>query len=231
MDFDTGAIREETRDEPRGTDSPGSGGGRGGYDLSDPVGSFIETVRSIVLEPVSFFQGMQRSGDYAAPLVFTLICAAIGGLISGLITLISNLVSGDVAAAVGGFFGNIFGTPIGAVIGLFIGAGVTHLFVMLFVRPRNSGFEATYRVLAYLSVVYLVSWLSVVPLLGILVLLALIAYFIVLEVIGIRAAHSTTTGRAAAVVLIPAAIFFIFFALIAILVGLAIFFGAQQGQF
>lgn len=224
MDFSTGGGEGQDAGERRGV------GGRE-FDLSDPVGSFVETVRRIILEPASFFRGMKRSGDFVGPLVFTLICALIGGILSGAIALLSGLVKGELATALGGFFGGIFLTPIFAVIGLFIAAGILHLVVMLLVRPQNAGFEASYRVMAYLSVLYLASWLSVIPILGVLVMLALTVYFLVLAVIGVREVHSTTTGRAAAVVLIPAGISFVLLALVAVLVGVAVFLSSQGGQF
>ena len=49
-------------------------------------------------------------------------------------------------------------------------------------------------------------------------LIAIGVYGVVLSVLGIREIHSTTTGRAVAVVLIPA----IIFALLALLIGVAI---------
>ena len=49
-------------------------------------------------------------------------------------------------------------------------------------------------------------------------LIAIAVYGVVLSVIGIREVHATTTGRAVAVVLIPAAIF----TLLAIIIGVTI---------
>jgi len=64
-------------------------------------------------------------------------------------------------------------------------------------RCNNTGYEATFRIAAYSSVVYLVSWM---PVLGWIVGAI---YGIYLGVVGIRAVHGTTTGRAALVVLVP----------------------------
>jgi hypothetical protein len=50
------------------------------------------------------------------------------------------------------------------------------------------------------------------------VIIAITVYGVVLSVIGIREVHATTTGRAAAVVLIPVVIF----GLLALLIGVAI---------
>ncbi len=100
---------------------------------------------------------------------------------------------------------------------MFIGAGVYHLFVLLFVRPANAGFEATFRVVSYASVVLLVSW---IPIVGIVALI----YGVILHILGIREVHSTSTGTAALVVLIPVGVLLLLMillgaALIALLIG------------
>jgi hypothetical protein len=230
MDFNTGSPGSGGQQPPPPPNRPSAsaGGASGEFNLSDPVGTFISTARGVILSPVGFFRGMQKSGNYVGPLVFTVICAVIGGLLTGIISFLSGLLIGDFGTAIGGLIGGIFLTPIFAVIGLFIVAGILHLLVMLLVKP-NAGFEATYRVTAYLSVLYLVSWLGAIPILGILVSLALTVYGIVLGVIGVRETHSTTTGRAAAVVLIPAVVFFLLGVLLFAAVLAAVFFGAQQG--
>ena len=243
MDFNTGGSGGQNPNDPSrplfGGDSPspspggptggGPTGGTGGeFTLSDPVGSFVNTIRNVLLNPVSFFRGIARGGDLAGPLVFALICAVINGVLTGILGLLISLASGNgFGAAIGSLLAGVFGVPIATAIGLFIGAGICHLLVLLLVRPSNAGFEATFRVVAYSSATQVVSWLSAIPIIGILVSLVVGAYGIYLAVVGIREVHATTTGRAALVVLIPAAIVF----LIAILlVGAAalVIFGSQQ---
>lgn len=233
MDFNTGGGTG-------GTASPGgSSGGTGGapprmtggtggeFDYRDPVQSFVRTVTSIVTSPAAFFRGIRRRGDFINPLVFAVICAVISGVLSGIIGFLIALVTDSGAgAAFGGLIGSIFLIPIGTVIGLFIGAGIYYLVVMLLVRP-NSGFEATFRVVAYGSVVSLVSWLSAIPVLGVLVALVVAVYGIFLAVVGIREVHATTTGRAVAVVLIPTAVVFLFLLLL-FGAALLVFMGTQQ---
>lgn len=229
MDFNTGSPGESgppppPRNEPSGASV---GGAAGEFNLSDPVQSFISTVRGVVLNPVGFFRGMRKSGDFVNPLVFALICAVIGGVLSGVIGFLSGLVFGDFGTAIGSLLGGIFLTPIIAVVSLFVGGGIIHLLVMLLAKP-NAGFEATFRVAAYVSVLYLVSWLGAIPILGILISLAASVYGLVLAVLGIREAHSTTTGRAAAVVLIPTAVIFLLVVVVVAIIGAAIFLGTQQ---
>jgi hypothetical protein len=175
-----------------------------GYNLSDPVNSFIDTVRRVVLEPVGFFTSLPRSGSFVNPLVFALICIEISAILGGL----QGLIGVGVNQGLGNFIGSIIAAPIGGAIGLFIMTGILHLLVMLVVGAGNSGFEATFRVAAYAAVVDLVSW---IPLIGWLLSL----YGVYLAVVGIREMHQTTTGRAALVVLIPVGVF-----LLLLLVGL-----------
>jgi len=241
MDFNTGGSGGQNPNDPsrplfggespRSSPSPagGPGGPTGGeFTLSDPVGSFVRTVRNVLLNPVGFFRGIARRGDLVGPLVFAVICALISGVLSGILGFLFALIGGDVGTGFVTLIGGIILTPIFAVIGLFIGAGIYHLLVLLLVRPSNAGFEATFRVAAYVSVIQLVTWLSAIPILGLLVSLAALVYGIYLSVVGIREVHATTTGRAAAVVLIPTAVLVLLGLLIVALVGAALFFGNQQ---
>ena len=59
----------------------------GDYDLSNPINSFIDVVRRLVFQPVSFFAGLPRSGNFINPLVFALICYEISAILGGLLGL------------------------------------------------------------------------------------------------------------------------------------------------
>jgi hypothetical protein len=96
------------------------------------------------------------------------------------------------------------------------------LLVALIVKPANTGFEATFRVVSYANVAQLVGW---VPVLGPLV--AAVAS-IALSIIGVREVHETTTGRAVLVVLIPAAVGLLVALFLIVVVGAALFFTSQQ---
>lgn len=207
MDFNTGprgaggSVRP-----PGGAGTISSGGAGDDFNLSDPVNSFVNTARNVLLNPVGFFRNVPRRGNFLPPLVFAIIASLISGVISGIITFFVALITGNgFGSALGNLFGNIILNPIGTAVGLFIWGGVYFLLVLLFVRP-NSGYEATFRVVAYASVLNIFGWLLVIPILNIIVGIAITVYGIVLSVIGIREMHSTTTGRAAAVVLIPVAV-------------------------
>ena len=244
MDFNTGSGSGRSEDDrplfggETGGQSPGgpprrTAGGTGlEFTLSDPVVSFIRAGRNVILDPVSFFRGIRRQGDFVSPLVFALICAVINGILSGIIGFFATLVYGqDFVGAFAGLIGGIVFAPIGAAIGLFIGAGIAHLLVMLLVKPTNAGFEATFRVASYASVTQLLGWLTAIPILGILIALIVVGYAIFLNVVGIREVHATTTGRAVAVVMIPVAVFILLALILVLLIGAAVFLGTQQQQF
>jgi len=222
VDFNTGSGGSA---EPGGS-SGGSGGApprvsggasSGEFNYQDPVQSFINTVRNVVTAPVGFFRGIRRQGDLVNPLIFAIICYEVSAILGGLISLMGLYNS----EGFGSFLVSIILAPIFAAIGLFIGAGILHLLVMLIIGSGNAGFEATFRVSAYSSVTSLVSW---IPIIGWIASL----YGIYLAIMGMREVHSTTTGKAALVVLIPAVIVILLALVIVALVGAAIFMSTQQ---
>jgi hypothetical protein len=222
MDFNTGTGGTGSSGEPpprSGGPSPGPSRSAAAieFNLQDPVQSFIATVQAVVLRPVDFFRGILRQGDLINPLIFAIICYEVAAILGGLL----RLVGMGANQGFGAFIASIIFAPILAAIGLFIGAGILHLLVMLIVGSRNSGFEATFRVVAYSAVTSLVSWIPFIG--GILSL-----YGIYLAIVGIREVHTTTTGKAALVVLIPAAVLFLIALALIALVGAVLFFGTQQ---
>src|SRR5215216_2684097 len=196
----------------------------GDYDLSNPVESFVDTARRVVLQPVGFFAGLPRSGSLLNPLVVALIFTEISVILGGILGLV-GVREGFVAGYgfqvpenqdFGEFIGSVVFAPIGGAIGVFVVAGIAHLLVRLVVGATNAGFGATFRVAAYTSVSSLVSW---IPFVG--GLLAL--YGIYLAVVGIREMHNTTTRNALVVVVLPV-IVIVVLALLGLLVAGAIFF-------
>ena len=196
----------------------------GDYELSNPLESFADVVRRVVLQPVGFFAGLPRRGSLLNPLVFALICTEIAAILGGILSLAGvggAFVTGygfqvPENQGVGEFIGSVVLAPIGGVIGVFVVAVIAHLLVRLVVGATNAGFGATFRVVAYTSVTSLVSW---IPFVG--GLLAL--YGIYLAVVGIREMHNTTTGKALVVVVLPV-IVIVVLALLGLLVAGAIFF-------
>jgi hypothetical protein len=177
--------------------------GGGDYNLSDPVNSFVDVVRRVLLQPASFFAGLPRQGNFLGPLVFALICIEISAIITGLLTFID--VPGGITTVLGArgdqgflaFLGGLIIVPIAGTVGVFLTALVTHLLVLLVVGSGHSGFGATFRIVSYSSVTSLIGW---IPFIGWIFSL----YRIYLATVGVREMHSTTTGRALLVVLLPA---------------------------
>ena len=187
----------------------------GDYDLSDPLNSFVDVVRRVILQPRAFFAELPRQGSLLGPLVFALVCIEISVLLVGLLTFLG--VPGGVTWLVGArgnqgflaFVGGLVIAPLAAAVGVFLTALVTHLLVILVVGSGHSGFGATFRVVAYSSVTSLLGWL---PFIGWIFSL----YRLFLATVGIREMHSTTTGRALLVVLLPAILILI---LVLVVVG------------
>ena len=221
MDFNTGTGGTGSSGEPpqgSGRPSPGPSGSAAAVEFryTDPVQTFIATVQAVVLRPVEFFRGILRQGDLINPLIFAIICYEVSAILGGLL----RLVGIGANQGFGSYIASIILAPIFAAIGLFIFSGILHLLVMLIVGSRNSGFEATFRVVAYSAVTSLVSW---IPFIGWILSL----YGIYLGIVGIREMHNTTTGKAALVVLIPAAVVLLILLLLAAVIG-AVIFGAMN---
>ena len=187
----------------------------GDYNLSDPVNSFTDVVRRVLLQPAAFFAGLPRQGSLLGPLVFALICVEVSAVLVGLLTFVD--VPGGVAWLFGArgdqgflaFVGGLVLAPIAGAVGIFLSALLTHLLVILVVGQGHSGFGATFRIVSYSSVTSLLGW---IPFIGWIFSL----YRLYLATVGIREMHATTTGRALLVVLLPAILVLV---LVLVLVG------------
>jgi hypothetical protein len=185
------------------------------YDLSDPINSFVDVVRRVVLQPTAFFAGLPRQGSFLNPLVFALICTEISVLLVGLLSFVD--VPGGMNSLFGAsgdqgfleFLGGLVVAPIAAAVGIFLTALVTHLLVILVVGSGHAGFGATFRIISYSSVTSLAGW---IPFIGWIFSL----YRLYLATVGIREMHATTTGKALLVVLLPAILILV---LVLIVVG------------
>ena len=196
---------------------PSRGVGGGDYDLSDPVQSYIRTAQEELTNPVGFFRSLPRQASLVPPLVFALISVEITVIIAGLVITLGNVFAGyqGIGGAIGGYLVSLVLVLILATAGLFISAGIYHLVVILLVKPVGSGYPATFRAIAYptvLALAYIVTTiLGVIPILGgilgFLISLVVGVAVVVLNVLGIREVHATTTGKAVAVVLIPVVVF------------------------
>lgn len=194
----------------------------GDFELSDPVGSFVEVARRAALQPAAFFASLPRSGGFAGPLVFALICVEVSVILVGLLNLLGLPGGGLWLAAPRGdqgffaFVGALVISPIAAAIWLLVSTLVMHLMVTLVVGSNNAGFLSTFKVACYSSVTALVGWL---PFIGLIFGL----YRLYLAVVGIREMHATTMGKAALVVLLPFVVLLIL-ALVVLGTSAALFF-------
>src|SRR5215203_5888775 len=140
----------------------------GDYNLSDPINSFVDIVRRVVLQPRAFFAGLPRQGSFLGPLAFSLICIEVSVFLVGLLTFLD--VPGGVTWLFGArqdqgfleFLGGLVVAPIAGAVGVFLAALVTHVLVILVVGSGHSGFGATFRVVSYSSVTSLLGWIPFV---------------------------------------------------------------------
>jgi hypothetical protein len=176
------------------------------FDPSDPLSSFVDVLRRVVLHPADFFAGLPRREGLRNPFLFALICIAIGAVLTAGVDLIgvqSGFQSyegllgplGLRSQSIAGFVATIVMFAVIGILGLLVGAGIYQVLVRVVVGRGNAGFRATFRVLAYTAVLNLVAW---IPILGLL----LILYSLFLHVVGLREVHETTTGRAILVILL-----------------------------
>ncbi len=196
---------------------------------ADPLRAFIETVKLFVTRPDEAWRITPERGGLQSPLLFGLIVSFVGAAIAFVYRWIFispwvRMFPGAMYRRWGWAMGRRpagcaivvwpFMAAITILIGFFIVAAVLHLFVLIVgaARASASGFEGTFRVVAYSSVASLA---QVIPIFG-----GLIAFvwWIVLAVKGITRLHRTTTGRALAAVLVPMALVFALVALCAILI-------------
>lgn len=60
------------------------------FSFSDPINSFVDVVRWVILQPARFFAALPRRGSLLNPLVFALICIEISAILGGLMVLVGT---------------------------------------------------------------------------------------------------------------------------------------------
>jgi hypothetical protein len=172
-----------------------------------------------IVSPDRFFSRVAWGGSFARPLLYLLIVAVLAGTL-GLFWYLWVPRGGALLVGTGLDVQllSFFLTPFAVLLGLAVMAVLQHLFVVL-LAPDRRGLAATATVLCYGSGVSLVT-AALPPALGPGAVLggalgalyavfyvglatAVHVWYVVVLVIGIRRAHGTTTGRAAAIVLLP----------------------------
>jgi len=185
--------------------------------------AFVDTWVASVFRPAPFFAAMPHQG-FGPALSYYLPIAVIGSALMLFWRIIA--VALGYADLINRFEGQPFDpgaelvafllSPLTATLYLVVGAGIVHVGAKM-VGAAHAGYMATLRVLAFSAGPEL---FLAVPLLG--VPTSLIWMF-VLSVVGIRAVHGTTTGRALAALLLPTFLLLV----LAMLVFLAGLFGAM----
>ncbi len=174
--------------------------------------AFIATVPRILMSPSAFFSRLPRRGGFVWPILFGVMTTTAGVVFA---TLWLQLFSGGFSLF--GLIVTVALTLIGALIvvpiTLLIGSGLIHLCLMIF-GAADSGFEGTFRVIAYSSVT---SLFSAVPVIGSIASF----YGFYLMIVGVREVHDTSSGKAAAGVLTPTVTIFLVGALLGMLAGLS----------
>lgn len=163
--------------------------------------NLLRTWRESIFGPTRFFRGVPYEAPALRPLLYFLILTVVAALFTlwwqaiglepvSLFDEAADELRGPSALT------QFFLSPFAGLLGLLLWSLILQLFVVMIV-PTRRGLGATLRVLCYGAGPGV---LTVIPYVG-----GLIGFVwgIVLHIIGIRVAHRTTGGRAAAVVLVP----------------------------
>ncbi len=192
----------------------------GGVAWEDPSVAFpaslLRTWRDSLFQPSGFFRRVAWEGSLARPLLYYLLVS----ITSAFFVLLWRSTDAPLLPAA---FGpetplaplvQFFFEPFAALIGLGLGVLVLQLFALI-LAPARRGMRATARVFCYSAGPAVFTAAPIVgPAVG-------AVWSLVLLVIGLREAHRTTPGRAAAIVLIPVVGFIMVLGLLVVLLVLA----------
>jgi hypothetical protein len=165
------------------------------------------TANDALFRPSEFFRKMSVTGGLTDPLLYALILGMIGIMFSYLWQIVTRgsmqgMIPGMQASTAPDMFHGVglalfaFFSPFFIIMGMFVSAGILHVCLML-VKGTKSGFEGTFRVVAY---GYSANIFMVIPFCG---GILTAVWAIVLSIIGLREAHETTGGKAAFAVFLP----------------------------
>ena len=191
------------------------------------LAALLETIRLFLLEPTSTFTAMRRTGGLGAPLFYYVILGSFAGMAvliyqavwqsvgtsepSGSEALLASWLSSPVIIGA-----SIVLLPLYVIFEAFFSSLLTH-GALLLVGGARRPFQATFRVVTYAGGSSYV--LQLLPLIGV---LAAMASNLVLKVIGLAVVHEISRTRAAVAVILPALIFLLLWAAIAVLATTAI---------
>lgn len=196
---------QSPRTAPTGPEDHVGGGGIP-WEREQSAQSMFETVKAVLFQSQDTFAGADRDVGIGPAFTFALILGIAGGLIGNLWSLAAggfvNGLSGmeGMGGMEGLLGGGIFSfvlVPFMVVIQLFVGAGILHLCLMM-VGAANSGFESTFRVVGY--ALGSSAPFQLIPVVGFIVGPI---WALVVEILGVKEMHDTTTGKAVLAVLLP----------------------------
>lgn len=187
----------------------------------EPVlSAFARTWRGASLDPRRFFAELPEEGSLGAALLYYL---PLGIAVAGA-QLFRRVLRGPPEEGETGLLGiepaagmapllEFLLAPLLLLVSLFLAAGVTHLLLRV-LGGANRDFVFTTRVFTYS---YSPQVLAVIPIAGQVIGFV---WMVWVAVIGVREGHRTTTGRAAAAVLVPVVITLTFAALAAFIAAM-----------
>jgi len=163
-----------------------------------------QTFKSVLFSPVNFFKGMPQGEGIGEPFAFGLLTGSLGTmfglfwqflLVPDRVLSLSSTLSDRFEMNLL-FLVILVVSPVFIILNMFITGGLIHL-CLLIVRGGRSGFEGTFRVIAFSQATQI---LSLVPFIG--SLTSLIWRFIII-VIGLRETHRISYLRVFAAFLFP----------------------------
>jgi hypothetical protein len=165
------------------------------------AGTFGSTVSQVFGQTEYVFRTMRRHGGYGGPMGFAVVGQMIGTIANMAYQfLLESAGNGQDPAFLASFYcGLLVVMPVIIIIGLFFWSFLHHLVLMLAGGTEGfHEFETTFRVIAYCS--GSTSLLALIPVCGGCIQLIVL---IVFTIIGLAAAHETSTGKAIAATLLP----------------------------
>lgn len=176
------------------------------------------TWRESLFSPGRFFGRVDDRGSLARPVLYFLLVSVVGAVFALVWQTVwlsgpGNVYPGGAGGALAHPAVSFFLAPFLALIGLAILTMIYHLGALV-LAPDRRGMGGTARVICYAAGP---SVLALVPFLG---SLAAGVWTLVLQVVGLREVHRTTTGRAVLMVFWLWAVLFVLFVLGAVILAL-----------
>ena len=188
------------------------------------IDNWYKQARAIVTQPKEFFKKMPTSGGFGEPYWFAVVNMLISFILSAGFTFASMDAEFEMALQYLGINVPIFMlimVPVVFVlgsIGLFLSSGIYHLFLKLVGAKKN--YEATFRVLAYLSVFNVFTSVSSLNSQIIdLVVFVFVLYVLYIMIYALKEVHEISFLRSAIAVLLPVVVISIMIVIVVILMA------------